>query len=256
MTAFTTGSLFAGIGGIDLAFEAAGFRTAWQVEIADYPRAVLAARFPHAAQHRDIYDCHSLPFVDVLTAGFPCQPFSVAGKKRGMADERYMVLEMMRVIAEVSPYVVFLENVPHFASLADGNAFKQLLRALASLGYDAQWGHLRASDAGAPHRRERWFCVAYADHERRTEQKSTPLADRMGQCPRRVAARRKTWLPQSRLGRNVNGLPYRLDRHQFPAPRVSRHAKANRRTSRRQRQQTARASLRSETRWSRRSSIR
>lgn len=163
----TVGSLFAGIGGIDLAFEAAGFRTVWQVEIADFPRAILAKHFPRATQHRDIFDCHNLPHVDVITAGFPCQPFSLAGKRMGVKDERYLVPEMLRIIQEVQPYVVFLENVPGFASIADGDTFKQLLRALAEMGYDAQWGHLRAADAGAPHLRERWFCVAYAERPQR-----------------------------------------------------------------------------------------
>lgn len=162
----TIGSLFAGIGGFDLAFECAGFKTVWQVEREPFCLQVLAKHFPHAARYTDIFDCHNLPYVDVITAGFPCQPFSLAGKRLGDKDERYLIPEMLRVISEVKPNVVLLENVPGFASIADGDAFKQLLQALADLGFDAEWGHLRASDAGATHTRERWFLVAYASSPR------------------------------------------------------------------------------------------
>lgn len=162
----TVGSLFSGIGGIDYAFREAGFRIAWQVEIDDFCRQVLAKHFPDAVRHADIYDCHDLPHVDVLTAGFPCQPFSLAGKRLGEQDERYLIPEMFRVIQEVKPHVILFENVPGFASITDGATFRDFLRALAAIGFDAEWTHLRAADAGAPHRRERWFCVAYATSER------------------------------------------------------------------------------------------
>lgn len=163
----TVGSLFSGIGGIDYAFREAGFRIAWQVEVDAFCRQVLAKHFPDAVRHADIYDCHDLPHVDVLTAGFPCQPFSLAGKRLGEQDERYLIPEMFRVIQEVKPYVILFENVPGFASITDGATFRDFLRALAAIGFDAEWTHLRASDAGAPHRRERWFCVAYAERGRR-----------------------------------------------------------------------------------------
>ena len=159
---YTVGSLFSGIGGIDLALEVAGFRTLYQVEKDAFCRRVLEKRFPHAERHEDIFDCHDLPPADVIAGGFPCQPFSVAGRRQGDKDPRFLIPEMMRVIAEVQPRVILLENVAGFASLTDGSAFKQLLRALADLRYDAEWGHLRAGDVGAPHRRERWFLVAYA----------------------------------------------------------------------------------------------
>lgn len=158
---YRVGSGFAGIGGMDLAAEAAGFETAWQIERDPFCQRVLKRRFPHATLYGDIYECHNLDYVDVAMFGFPCQPFSVAGKRQGDKDPRFLIPEMMRVIAEVKPRVVLLENVPGFPSLAHGSALKQLLRALADLRYDAEWGHLRASDVGAPHRRERWFLVAY-----------------------------------------------------------------------------------------------
>lgn len=159
---YTIGSLFSGIGGIDLAAQWAGFETAWFVEKEPYCQKVLARHWPNVPIHGDIFDAHDLPHVDVIAGGFPCQPFSVAGQRRGAADERFLLPEMLRIVSEVKPYVVLLENVPGFPSLNDGAEFKHLLRALADMGFDAQWGHLRASDVGSPHRRERWFCVAYS----------------------------------------------------------------------------------------------
>lgn len=159
---YTIGSLFSGIGGIDLAAQWAGFETAWFVEKESYCQKVLARHWPDVPIHCDIFDAHDLPHVDVIAGGFPCQPFSVAGQRRGRDDERFLLPEMLRIVSEVKPYVVLFENVPGFPSLNDGTEFKHLLRALADMGFDAQWGHLRASDVGAPHRRERWFCVAYA----------------------------------------------------------------------------------------------
>jgi len=159
---YTIGELFAGIGGFSLAFHATGqARTAWFVEKEPYCQQVLHKHWPTVPIFGDIYDCHDLPHVDVITAGFPCQPFSLAGKRQGEQDERYLIPEMFRVIQEVRPNVVLFENVPGFASIAVGDTFKQFLRALADMGFDAQWGHLAAAHVGAPHKRERWFCVAY-----------------------------------------------------------------------------------------------
>jgi DNA (cytosine-5)-methyltransferase 1 len=158
----TIGSLFAGIGGLDLAAQWAGFETAWFVEKEPFPQQVLRKHWPDVPIYDDVFECHDLPYVDVIVGGFPCQPFSVAGKRQGANDERFLLPEMLRIIREVQPYAVLFENVPGFPSLNDGAEFKYLLRALAEMGFNAEWGHLRASDCGAPHQRERWFCVAYA----------------------------------------------------------------------------------------------
>lgn len=163
----TIGSLFSGIGGLDLAAQWAGFKTAWMVEKEPFCQTILARHWPGVPIHADIFDTHNLPYVDVVVGGFPCQPFSIAGKQEGDKDERYLLPEMLRVISEVKPSVVLFENVPRFASLDAGYYFKLLLREITTLGYDAEWGHLRASDIGAPHTRNRWFCVAYADSLRR-----------------------------------------------------------------------------------------
>lgn len=275
------GSLFSGIGGIDYAFEQAGFNIVWQVEKDDFCKKVLAKHFPKATRYDDVTTVTNLPHVDVITAGFPCQPFSVAGKKLASEDDRFLIPEMLRVIREVKPNVVFFENVPHFATINNGNEFKGLLTWLAQNGYNAQWQHIRAEDAGAPHRRERWFCVAYKDLPNTKCQRRKPWSFyklgllRRNRNGRAVSAKRKRdavrhepntvctistklghaepqrrkrhWTIQrraiparhttrvskspsyrgtgarlkikSRLGRAINGISHRLDKHRFPAGR-------------------------------------
>lgn len=160
--AYTVGSLFSGVGGLDLAAHWAGFTTSWFVEREPFCQKILAKHWPDVPCHSDVFEAHDLPHVDIVIGGFPCQPFSVAGNRKGADDERYLLPEMLRIIREVKPYVVLFENVPGFPSLSDGAEFKYLLRSLAEMGFNAEWGHLRASDSGAPHQRERWFLVAYA----------------------------------------------------------------------------------------------
>lgn len=169
---YTVGTLFSGIGVPDLCARLLGMETVWQVEKEAFPQAVLRKNFPEAVLHGDIFDCHDLPYVDVIVAGFPCQPFSTAGEQRGDRDPRYLVPEMLRVIDEVRPRICLLENVPGFASLDDGKSFKSLLGALAEMGFDAEWGHIRASDVGAPHQRERWFCVGYTTSRVQQDQRT------------------------------------------------------------------------------------
>lgn len=159
---YTVGSLFSGIGGLDLAAHWAGFTTSWFVEREPFCQKVLAKHWAGVPIHSDVFECHDLPHVDVIVGGFPCQPFSVAGNRKGADDERYLLPEMLRIIREVQPNAVLFENVPGFPSLNDGAEFKYLLRTLAEMGFNAEWGHLRASDCGAPHQRERWFLVAYS----------------------------------------------------------------------------------------------
>jgi DNA (cytosine-5)-methyltransferase 1 len=97
--------------------------------------------------------------VDCITAGFPCQPWSVAGHRRGKADERWIWPEIARIVREVGPAVVFLENVPGLV----GEGLASVLGDLAGLGFDAEWGVLGANEVGAPHRRRRLFILAHAD---------------------------------------------------------------------------------------------
>lgn len=159
-------SLFSGIGGIDLALVSAGFTIIAQVEIDPFCREVLrkndrywknTARFTDVRQFNidefpSGYDC------DIIAGGFPCQPHSQAGKQRGGDDERDLWHEFARCIGEFRPRAVLLENVPNITNTIG----TRILSDLATMGYDATWGIVSASDIGAPHVRKRWWLVAYS----------------------------------------------------------------------------------------------
>lgn len=156
------GSLFSGIGGLDLGLERAGMECAWQVEIDDYCRRVLAKHWPDVPKHADIFDVDftTLPPVDLICGGFPCQPFSVAGRRKGKDDARYLWPEFARAIGEARPRWVLLENVPGLLAMA--GEFGQILSDLAALGFDAEWDCIPAAAVGAPHLRYRVLVVAHA----------------------------------------------------------------------------------------------
>lgn len=158
-------SLFAGVGGMELGLEAAGMTTVGQVEIDPECRQVLARHWPDVPQHDDVttatewWTSCDRPTADLVCAGFPCQPFSDAGFRLGINDERWMWPATAAVIRAVRPRYVLLENVS--ALVRDGRAFGAVLADLHTLGFDAEWATLRASDFGAPHNRERVYVVAY-----------------------------------------------------------------------------------------------
>src|SRR5689334_18845521 len=109
-------SVFAGIGGLDLAAHWAGLETVGFIEHEPFCQKVLTKHWPHVPIYSDVFDYHDIKHVDVVCGGFPCQPFSVAGKRKGTKDERYLLPEMLRIISEVKPYAVLFENVPGFPS--------------------------------------------------------------------------------------------------------------------------------------------
>lgn len=162
-------SLFSGAGGGCIASRMLGHQIVGYVEWETYPQEVLKARISDGSLdpapvfsdvRRFVSEGWASRYrgrVDLVTAGFPCQPFSVAGKQRGEADERNMWPATAAVLRDVRPPFVFLENVPGLLS----NPYWKTIRGnLAALGYDATWGVLGAGDVGAPHRRKRlWvFC--------------------------------------------------------------------------------------------------
>jgi len=157
-------SLFTGIGGMDIAAEWAGFRTVGQCEYADYPTKVLEKHWPDVPRWKDIRDVTAENFcertglrtVDIISGGFPCQPFSVAGKQKGKEDDRYLWPEMLRVIRELTPYWVIGENVPGILRIAGRTVCEDLERE----GYAVAVFDYEAAAVGAPHRRERVFFVA------------------------------------------------------------------------------------------------
>lgn len=168
----TFGSLFSGIGGLDLGFERAGMHCAWQVEIDDYATKVLAKHWPNIARFRDVRSigrhigdistCYvPLASVGCLIGGFPCQPHSQAGERKASEDERDLWPEFYRLIRELKPRWVVAENVLGLLSSEDGAFFGGVLRDLATAGYDARWQVLSAAEFGAPHLRERVIIVAH-----------------------------------------------------------------------------------------------
>jgi len=242
---YTCGSLFTGIGGIDLAFVAAGCEIAFQVEIDDFCRKVLKKNeqryWPNATRFTDVRAVggHNLPRVDILFGGFPCQDISVAGKGLGIKEGTRSGLwfEFARIIGELRPGVVLLENVPAILT-RDGAV---VIANLAAMGYVGHWGIISAAEAGAPHKRERWFCVAYATRKRlqtssfqrgRFRNEFAATGKLMGNPPNQgleVGHRCGSWnsqpaaiqsgagQTQPRLGQHFTRLSVRLDRHRWPA---------------------------------------
>jgi len=163
------GSLFSGAGALDMAVEAVfGATTAWHCEVDPAASKVLAAHWPSVPNLGDITTIGKHPKVgwdyvepvDILCGGYPCQPFSAAGQRKGTADERHLWPYFAEAIRGLRPRFVVLENVAGHRSMG----FDSVLADLAAIGYDAQWCSLRASDVGAPHRRERLFVVAHPDN--------------------------------------------------------------------------------------------
>jgi DNA (cytosine-5)-methyltransferase 1 len=162
----TFGSLFSGIGGMDLGLERAGMRCLWQSEIDPYASRVLRKHWPGVPNLGDItrIDWSGVERPDLVCGGFPCQDISIAGKGAGLAGERSgLWYELARCVREVRPRIVLVENVA--ALLFRG--LDAVLRTLASLGYDCEWACLPAAAVGAPHIRDRVFILAYPHGEHR-----------------------------------------------------------------------------------------
>ena len=170
MSELTHFSLCSGIGGIDLAAKWAGFKTIAHCEIDDYASKVLAKNFKgvhnfgdiRAITNESLANCDIAPSqTTVLSAGFPCQPYSLAGKGRGNGDERDLWAEVARVISLVKPTWFVGENTPGLFARVSQRYFIRILADLARLGYTVAWGIWGASDVGAWHKRDRIFIVAH-----------------------------------------------------------------------------------------------
>jgi DNA (cytosine-5)-methyltransferase 1 len=208
----TVSSFFTGVGMFDLGFVSAGYKIKAQVEIDTFCQRVLHERrnlFYYPAVYGDIRDVgvgrkHELPNTDVFIGGFPCQPFSVAGKRKGAQDNRNLWGEFARCIDEYRPRAVVLENVPAilnpyrndryypsshqygFTRLRVGKTRKRppyaahVLHDLATMGYVCSWGVISASDCQAPHQRDRWWLVGYTNSIGHSEPRSIKNADQDG----------------------------------------------------------------------------
>ena len=156
-------SLFSGGGLGDYGLELAGMQIVGQVEINDYCQNILKLRWPNVPKWKDIkeFKGSEVERVDLVSGGFPCQPFSVAGKRKGNEDERDLWGEMFRVIRQVKPRWVLAENVGGLLSISNGRQFGKVVRDLASVGYGVEWDCIPASAIGAPHRRDRIWVLAH-----------------------------------------------------------------------------------------------
>jgi DNA (cytosine-5)-methyltransferase 1 len=174
-------SLFSGIGGFDLAAEWAGWTNVASCEINDFGSKVLEYYWPKAYHHRDIHTLTGQILNDeiqqrfgadwkadgtILTGGFPCQPYSTAGKRLGKEDERHLWPKMLRVIWEVQPEWIVGENVRGLVSWSGGLVFEEVWADLEAIGYEVQPFILPAASVNAPHKRERVWFVAYSNSKR------------------------------------------------------------------------------------------
>jgi DNA (cytosine-5)-methyltransferase 1 len=244
----TFGSLFAGIGGLDLGLERAGMECRWQVEIDPFCRKVLTKHWPDVPRYEDVRDVgkETIEPVDLICGGFPCQDISLAGRGAGIDGDRSgLWWEFARIIREMGPRYVLVENVS--ALLVRG--LDRVLGDLAACGYDAEWDCIPAAAVGAPHLRDRVFILAQRPKQRR------PMADARGrrgpedevrtgrdesrvrcetladadrerfqeQHPATLPARprlhtgpldagRDHWGPEPDVGRVADGVPARVDR--------------------------------------------
>lgn len=167
----TTASLFAGVGGIDLGFEQAGFKTVYANEFDDYAAETYEKNFDIKVDRRDIctVEASELPDFDVLLAGFPCQAFSIAGYRQGFDDEQgrgNLFFEITRIMKEKRPRIAFFENVKNLVSHDNGNTFRVICEELDKLGYKYLFQVMNGCEYGnVPQNRERIYIVAFRDKE-------------------------------------------------------------------------------------------
>ena len=165
----THGSLFSGIGGFDLAAEWMGWENKFHCEWNPFGQKVLHHYFPNAEQFTDITKTNFTKYankIDILTGGFPCQPYSSAGKRLGKEDDRHLFPEMLRAIREIQPRWVVGENVFGLVNWNGGLVFNEVQTDLEAEGYEVQPYVLPAASVNAPHRRDRVWFVAYSVNNR------------------------------------------------------------------------------------------
>jgi DNA (cytosine-5)-methyltransferase 1 len=210
------GSLFSGIGGLDLGLERAGMRVVWQCESDPYCRRVLARHWPEVTCYEDIrtVEWESVESVDLVCGGFPCQPVSVAGKQLAQEDERWLWPEFVRCIRSLRPLYVLVENVPGLLVRGMGD----VLGDLAERGYDAEWDCIPAGAFGAHFVGDRVFVVASRSAtsclRREGCWKAEVGADQWGrdELEGLVRLEVESGVPAGSLGRVSDGVPFGLER--------------------------------------------
>lgn len=215
------GSLFSGIGGFDLAAEWMGWENVFHCEWNEFGQKVLHHYWPNAETFTDITKSDFTKYankIDILTGGFPCQPFSTAGKRKGTNDERYLWGEMLRAIQEIKPQFVVAENVFGITSIDGGLVFQQVCLDLEGEGYEVQPFIIPSCAKNAPHRRDRcWFI---ASNTNSTNNKTRTYRQVLGQQNRQKTnghsnvERSNQWQnfpTQSPICGGDDGIPTQLD---------------------------------------------
>jgi len=218
---FSFGSLFAGIGGFDLGLERAGMECRWQVEIDDYCQRVLAKHWPGVRRFGNVRECgkHNLDAVDLICGGFPCQPVSLAGRQEAQGDSRWLWPEFARVVFDLQPRWVVVENVGGLL----GQGMGDILADLAESGYDAEWDYIPVSAFGAPHPRYRVWIVAHPPGTGLEECTGDREMEIWGATTRPERSGRRIfrearfnsgtqWAIEPDVGRVAHGIPNRVDR--------------------------------------------
>lgn len=215
----TVGSLFSGIGGLDLGLERAGMKVIWQSEIDPFANRVLRKHWPEVPNHGNIKQINWGDVVrpDVICGGYPCQPFSSAGKRKGKDDPRHLWPWVLDSISRLRPRYAVLENVRGHLTMGATS----VIGDLAAIGYNAEWRVVSAASVGANHRRDRIIIVAYPNgggsHQQHQRQIQKP--DIRG-CGNGVFASRNAirynghhhWQIEPNVGRVADGIPNRVDR--------------------------------------------
>lgn len=261
MSDLRVGALCAGYGGLELGLAAAGVGhvLSWYAEIGDAASVVMASHYS-APNLGDLCRITDPPQVDVVTAGFPCQPVSAAGHQKGVNDERWIIDDVCRIARAAGATTLILENVAGIFTANNGDALSHVCSSMASNGFGRwEWCAIRASDVGAPHQRKRWFCVATSDTQQgrrdgrtreagrgeieRTAFGRTSETDRnaesIGRDPFTVERTRSDRRPSGQVGRpdsvaeNADDEP--RDERRFSTPRQTQSRRARSNTGRRDR---------------------
>jgi len=230
----TVGSLFSGIGGLDLGLERAGMKVIWQSEIDKYCCKILKKHWPEVPNHGNIKEIkwQEIQRPNIIAGGYPCQPFSQAGKRKGTQDPRHLWPWVRKAISQLRPDYAILENVPGHLTMGG----TEVIGALTEIGYDAEWRVVSAAGLGANHLRKRIIIVAHPNcgrcQERQSETEPISGSCRSGQqnnlahtiCKRTQIPIERIftgiqksecptwWQVEPDVGRVAHGVPSRVDR--------------------------------------------
>lgn len=230
----THGSLFSGIGGFDLAAEWMGWENKFHCEWNEFGQKVLKHYWPNAESFNDITKTDFKPYanrIDILTGGFPCQPYSLAGKRKGKEDERHLWPEMLRAITEIQPRWVVGENVFGLINWSNGLVFHEVQADLEAAGYEVWPYVLPAVSVNAPHRRDRvWFVANAVNNRHKTERRATSKENGVSCINRTTMDSGKfdgTSIPSNATNPHSNGQHWSNSKHEINASESRFNAQRN-----------------------------